>query len=78
MDLEGLQQALLRLQALDPQRERALVVPADDVPTTRVVALVDAVRARGGEPLFPEVVLGGAELSSPPPAPEPAPEQAAP
>ncbi len=75
MDLDGLQQALLRLHALDPDRERVLVVPTDDVPTTRVVALVDAVRSHGGELLFPEVVLGGAELSSHAMAsPEPAPE----
>ncbi len=73
MDLAGLQDALLRLRDLDPEHERVLVVPQDDVPTTRVVALVDAVRARGGEPLFPEVVLGGSELSRPsaPPAPTP-------
>ncbi len=75
MDLEGLQASLLRLRGLDPSRERALVVPDDQVPTTRVVALVDAVGAYQGEPLFPEVVLGGAELSQPAPAPtaEPSP-----
>ena len=64
MDLAGLQGALLRLRVLDPEHDRVLVVPDDQVPTSRVVALVDAVRFRSGQPLFPEVVLGGAELSS--------------
>lgn len=63
MDLGGLQEALGRLLALDPEHQRVLVVPGDQVPTSRVVALVDAVRARDGQPLYPEVVLGGAELS---------------
>ncbi len=75
MDLEGLQDALRRLQGLDPDRTRALVVPDDQVPSSRVVALVDAVRGPANAPLFPEVVLGGAELSqaAPPPAVEPTP-----
>ena len=71
MDLTGLQEALLRLRNLDPDHQRVLVVPDDAVPTSRVVALVDAVRARSGQPLYPEVVLGGAELSQPAPAPGP-------
>jgi hypothetical protein len=62
MDLAGLQQALLRLEALDPERQRALVLPSDDTSSTRVVALVDAIRSHRGQPLYPEVVLGGAEL----------------
>jgi len=75
MDLTGLQDALLRVQALDPEHHRVLVVPDDDTPTSRVVALVDAVGSHRGLPLFPEVVLGGAELSQPSPTPsaEPAP-----
>lgn len=77
MDLSGLQEALLRLHALDPEHSRVLVVPGDDVPTARVVALVDAVRTHAGQPLFPDVILGGAELSQgaapPPPALEPTP-----
>jgi hypothetical protein len=64
MDLGGLQAGLHRLRQLDSEHERVLVVPGDEVPTRRVVALVDAVRSRGGEPLFPDVVLGGAELSA--------------
>lgn len=71
MDLAGLQEALLRLRSLDPDHQRVLVVPDDAVPTSRVVALVDAVRAHGGLPLYPEVVLGGAELSQSTPAPTP-------
>ncbi len=76
MDLEGLQDALQRLRSLDPDHSRALVVPADDIPTSRVVALVDAVGSQGGVALFPDVVLGGAELSQPAPAavPDPASE----
>jgi biopolymer transport protein ExbD len=73
MDLAGLQDALARLQNLDPDHQRVLVVPDDAVPTSRVVALVDAVRSRGGQPLYPEVVLGGAELSRHGTAPEPSP-----
>lgn len=67
MDLAALQEALVRIRALDSEHQRILVVPDDQVPTTRVVALVDAVRVRAGLPLYPEVVLGGAELSQPAP-----------
>ncbi len=65
-DLAGLQRALRSLRQLDPERQRALVVPADDVPTARLVALLDAARESAGEPLFPDLVLGGSELSSRP------------
>jgi len=74
MDLAGLQGALARVHALDPEHTRALVVPADDVPTARVVALVDAVRGDATQPLYADVVLGGAELSSPAPPPPVEPE----
>ncbi|MFH1470044.1 MAG: hypothetical protein ABIO70_37010 [Pseudomonadota bacterium] len=65
MDLTGLQRELATVAALDPDHHRVLLVPADDTPTAKVIALVDAVRSQRGRELFPDVVLGGADLSAP-------------
>ena len=56
-DLAGLQRYLRGLKALDPGRERALLAPADGVPTEAVVRVMDAVRADRQGPLYPELLL---------------------
>ncbi len=56
-DLAGLQSYLRGLKALDPSRRRALIAPADGVPTAAVVRLMDAVRADREGPLYPELLL---------------------
>lgn len=57
-DLAGLQTRLAELRHLDPHQQRITVIPADDLSTSQVVALVDAVRGDPASPLFEEVVLG--------------------
>lgn len=69
-DLAGLQEALHRWRALDPERERILVIPADDTPARRVIEVMDAVRSSSSGPLFSEVVLGDSQASAPSTAPD--------
>jgi len=56
-DLPALQAQLRRLKALDPDRQRITLSPAADTPAREVVALMDAVRADGTGPLFPQVIM---------------------
>lgn len=58
-DLAGLQEALRQFKGLDPERERALLRPTDDLPTRSVVHLMDAMRGDAQGPLYPQVALGG-------------------
>jgi len=60
LDLAALQVELRGLKALDPDRERILLVPSDDVPSDRVIATMDALRSDAEGPLFPQIALGGA------------------
>ncbi|MDP7111439.1 MAG: hypothetical protein QGH45_05725 [Myxococcota bacterium] len=57
-DLQALQGRLRDLRRLDPHQRRASVLPTDDTPTARVVALVDAVRGDADGALFDQVILG--------------------
>ena len=61
-DLAGLQEVLLSLKRLDPERERIVLVPAPDTPAEEVVAWMDAVRAGPEGPLFPRVILSAEAL----------------
>lgn len=56
-DLAGLQARLRTWKALDPDRSRAALTPADAVDTASVVRVMDAIRADRHGPLYPEVVL---------------------
>ena len=64
-DLAGLQRELRIVQQLDPGNGRVEVLPADDTPVQRVVALVDAVGGDPDQPLFPEVVLAQSSAEEP-------------
>ncbi len=71
-DLAGLQGVLATLKALDPARERLLLVPAPTTTADEVVRWMDAVRAGPQGPLFPKVVLEQvttAPAAAPPEAP---------
>lgn len=59
-DLGALQAHLVRLKALDPQRQRIHLAPAADTPASEVVRWMDAVRQGPQGPLFPEVVVESA------------------
>lgn len=59
VDLVGVQAALLELHRLDPALTRITVGPPDGAPVRDTIALLDAVRAAGGRPLYPDVVLAG-------------------
>ena len=67
LDYAGIQDALGALRALDPegQQSRAILLPDDSVPTRVVVALLDAIRSRDGQQLFPDVILGDPNLEAP-------------
>ncbi len=58
LDLPGLQATLRDLKALDPERQRLSLLPADDVTGGALVALLDAVRADDSGILFPSPRLG--------------------
>jgi hypothetical protein len=58
VDCAGLSEALWSLHRLDPEPTRVRLLPDDEMATAEVVAVLDAVRARAGEPLFPDVVVG--------------------
>lgn len=57
VDLPLLQGALEEIQRLDPTLTRITVQPSDTASVREIVALLDAVRARGGRALYPDVVL---------------------
>lgn len=57
LDYRRLQEVLLQLHRIDPAATRIRLMPADDVPTEVVVALIDVARAANGSPLFPDVIL---------------------
>ncbi len=62
-DFVALQDTLARLRALDPAQTRIRVIPDDALSTADLVQVLDAVRARGNDPLFPDVEL--AEAAAP-------------
>ena len=57
VDLAALQVALEEIRRLDPTLTRVTVQPSDAASVREIVALLDAVRANDGRPLFPDVVL---------------------
>lgn len=57
LDLVRLQDALEEIRRLDPSLTRITVTPSDAASVREIVAFLDAVRARAGRPLYPDVVL---------------------
>ncbi len=66
-DLATLRDHLSAFHHLDPQRQRVTVLPGDDVPTSRVMAVLDAVRGSTRTPLFTQVTLASGSDAGPAP-----------
>lgn len=60
-DWTGLQAELGALKAVDPGVRRAILDPDPSLSTQDVVGFVDAVRARDGKELLPDIVLRAGE-----------------
>jgi len=57
-DLEALQASLRSFKRLAPERNRIRLEPTDNVTTSRVVQVMDAIRSDSDGSLFTEVALG--------------------
>lgn len=57
LDTEGLTQILAQIKERFPEEDRAVLSASPEIPYEQVVKTMDAMRERGGRPLFPGVLL---------------------
>ena len=57
LDTEGLTQILAQIKERFPDEDRAVLSASPEIPYEQVVKTMDAMRERGGRPLFPGVLL---------------------
>ena len=57
LDTEGLTQILAQIKERFPDEDRAVLTASPEIPYEQVVKTMDAMRERGGKPLFPGVLL---------------------
>ena len=57
LDTEGLTQILAQIKERFPDEDRAVLSASPEIPYEQIVKTMDAMRERGGRPLFPGVLL---------------------